>query len=73
MHKLLDDEVLQEKNYKISENMLCTVAGITADANILINKLRYVAADYHYQVGPEENSEECSNTAKILVQRTHSL
>lgn len=56
VHKLLDDtvsippshcsliiclKVLAEKIYRLSDNISCTVAGITADANILINHLRY--------------------------------
>lgn len=56
VHKLLDDsvalflcilviyvilKVLAEKIYRLSENITCTVAGITADANILINHLRW--------------------------------
>uniref|UniRef100_A0A914DJK6 Proteasome subunit alpha type n=1 Tax=Acrobeloides nanus TaxID=290746 RepID=A0A914DJK6_9BILA len=51
VHKLLDDTVLAEKIYRISDNIACTVAGITADANILINHLRYWAADYKYNYG----------------------
>ncbi|KAH7695327.1 proteasome subunit alpha type-4 [Aphelenchoides avenae] len=51
VHKLLDDTVLAEKIYRISDNIACTVAGITADANILINRLRYVAAEYKYGFG----------------------
>lgn len=42
---------MAEKIYRISENIACTVAGITADANILINRLRYWAADYKYSYG----------------------
>lgn len=44
-------QVLAEKIYRISDNIACTVAGITADANILINRLRYVAAEYKYGFG----------------------
>lgn len=33
-------QVLAEKIYRLSDNITCTVAGITADANILINHLR---------------------------------
>jgi 20S proteasome subunit alpha 3 len=44
-------QVLAEKIYRISDNIACTVAGITADANILINRLRHVAADYKYNYG----------------------
>ncbi|CAD5208929.1 unnamed protein product [Bursaphelenchus xylophilus] len=58
VHKLLDDEVLTEKIYRISENIACTVAGITADANILINRLRYCAADYKYNYGEPIPCEE---------------
>jgi len=58
VHKLLDDKVLAEKIYRISENIACTVAGITADANILINRLRYCAADYKYNYGEPIPCEE---------------
>ena len=51
VHKLLDDSVIAEKIYRISDNMACTVAGITADANILISRLRYWAADYKHSYG----------------------
>ncbi|VDM09325.1 unnamed protein product [Wuchereria bancrofti] len=51
VHKLLDDEVLTEKIYRLADNIACTVAGITADANILINHLRFWAADYKYSYG----------------------
>ncbi|KAI6218115.1 Proteasome subunit alpha type [Aphelenchoides besseyi] len=58
VHKLLDDEVLAEKIYRISENIACTVAGITADANILISRLRYWAADYKFNYGEPIPVEE---------------
>ncbi|KAI6179426.1 Proteasome subunit alpha type [Aphelenchoides besseyi] len=58
VHKLLDDEVLAEKIYHISENIACTVAGITADANILISRLRYWAADYKFNYGEPIPVEE---------------
>ncbi|VDD94008.1 unnamed protein product [Enterobius vermicularis] len=51
VHKLLDDEVLNEKIYRLSDNISCTVAGITADANILITHLRYWAAEYKLSYG----------------------
>jgi 20S proteasome subunit alpha 3 len=44
--KLLDSKVMREKIFKISSNVLCAVAGITADANVLIGKLREIAANY---------------------------
>ncbi|CAD5206196.1 unnamed protein product [Bursaphelenchus okinawaensis] len=58
VHKLLDDDVLDDKIYRISENIACTVAGITADANILINRLRYCAADYKFNYGEPIPCEE---------------
>jgi len=58
VHKLLDDEVLAEKIYRLSENMACTVAGITADANILINNLRFWAANYKLNFGEEMPCEQ---------------
>ncbi|KAI6228997.1 USE1-like protein [Aphelenchoides fujianensis] len=58
VHKLLDDEVLAEKIYRISENIACTVAGITADANILISRLRYWAAEYKFNYGEAIPVEE---------------
>ncbi|CAJ0954922.1 unnamed protein product, partial [Mesorhabditis belari] len=53
VHKLLDDSVLAEKIYRLSDNIACTVAGITADANILINHLRFWAADYKLGYGED--------------------
>uniref|UniRef100_A0AC34F2X7 Proteasome subunit alpha type n=1 Tax=Panagrolaimus sp. ES5 TaxID=591445 RepID=A0AC34F2X7_9BILA len=51
VHKLLDEDVLAEKIYRISDNVACTVAGITSDANILINRLRQSAANYKFHHG----------------------
>jgi 20S proteasome subunit alpha 3 len=48
---LLDDTVLSEKIYRLNENMSCTVAGITADANVLINRLREHAQQYKLRFG----------------------
>jgi len=48
-HKLLDDRVMHEKIYKVSNNIYCSVAGITSDANVLIDKLREVAVDHRMQ------------------------
>lgn len=47
-NKLLD-EVVSEKIYKLDENMACSVAGITSDANVLTNHLRLVAQRYLLQ------------------------
>ncbi|KAL3077104.1 hypothetical protein niasHS_013093 [Heterodera schachtii] len=42
-NKLLDDRIMSEKIYKVSANIFCTVAGITSDANVLVDKLREMA------------------------------
>jgi 20S proteasome subunit alpha 3 len=39
-NKLLDDVAFSEKIYKLHEDMACSVAGITSDANVLTNQLR---------------------------------
>uniref|UniRef100_A0A915C374 Proteasome subunit alpha type n=1 Tax=Parascaris univalens TaxID=6257 RepID=A0A915C374_PARUN len=62
VHKLLDDEVLAEKIYRLSDNIACTVAGITADANILINHLRYWAAEYKLSYGEHIPVEQLVQT-----------
>jgi len=46
--KLLESNVSSEKMYKIDEHVACSVAGITADANILINYARLSAQRYSY-------------------------
>lgn len=58
VHKLLDDSILAEKIYRLSDNIACTVAGITADANILINHLRYWAAEYKLGYGEDVPVEQ---------------
>lgn len=46
--KLLDVRKQTEKTYKIDDHIACAVAGITADANILINYARLSAQRYTY-------------------------
>ena len=46
--KLLDAGTTTEKMYKIDEHVACAVAGITSDANILINYVRLSAQRYRY-------------------------
>lgn len=46
--KLLDTGKRSEKMYKIDGHIMCAVAGITADANILINQARLSAQRYNY-------------------------
>ncbi|KAK6459552.1 nucleophile aminohydrolase [Scheffersomyces xylosifermentans] len=44
--KLLDNDGSAEKLYVISDNMICAVAGMTADASILVNNARVNAQSY---------------------------
>lgn len=46
--KLLDNERTSEKFYQIDDHISCAVAGITSDANILINNARLYAQQYLY-------------------------
>uniref|UniRef100_A0A5S6QE91 Proteasome endopeptidase complex n=1 Tax=Trichuris muris TaxID=70415 RepID=A0A5S6QE91_TRIMR len=50
-NKLLDDEVMLEKIYKLNEDIICSVAGITADANVLVMLLRQYAQKFLLQYG----------------------
>uniref|UniRef100_A0A8C5FL49 Proteasome subunit alpha type n=1 Tax=Gadus morhua TaxID=8049 RepID=A0A8C5FL49_GADMO len=43
IHKLLDEVFFSEKIYKLNEDIACSVAGITSDANVLTNELRLIA------------------------------
>lgn len=49
--KLLDQGKQHEKLFQIDDYTFCAVAGITSDANILINKLRVSAAQHVYSYG----------------------
>lgn len=44
--KLLDNDGSAEKLYILNDNMICAVAGMTADAGILINNVRVQAQQY---------------------------
>lgn len=44
--KLLEQDTSAEKLYTLNDNMICAVAGMTADANILINYARQSAQNY---------------------------
>mmetsp|Transcript_4743 Transcript_4743/g.9066 ORF Transcript_4743/g.9066 Transcript_4743/m.9066 type:complete len:283 (+) Transcript_4743:125-973(+) len=46
---LLAPSKSSEKTYKISQHVACNVAGLTADANILIDQARLRAGRYEYQ------------------------
>merc|ERR1712027_300921 len=48
-NKLLDEVFHSEKICRLNENMACSVAGITSDANVLTNELRLIGQRYFYQ------------------------
>jgi len=50
-NKLLDEVFHSEKIYKLNDDMVCSVAGITSDANLLTNELRLIGQRYKYQYG----------------------
>ncbi|CAB4056939.1 PSMA4 [Lepeophtheirus salmonis] len=53
-NKLLDDVFHSEKIYSLNENMGCSVAGITSDANVLTHEMRLIGKRYEYVYGLEE-------------------
>ncbi|XP_017891373.1 proteasome subunit alpha type-4 [Ceratina calcarata] len=50
-NKLLDEVYYSEKIYKLNDDIMCSVAGITSDANVLTNELRLIAQRYLLQYG----------------------
>eukprot|EP00922_Rhytidocystis_sp_ex-Travisia-forbesii_P026486 GHVS01038771.1.p1 GENE.GHVS01038771.1~~GHVS01038771.1.p1 ORF type:complete len:312 (+),score=83.69 GHVS01038771.1:115-936(+) len=56
--KLLDQGKSREKLYKIDEHVICAVAGLTADANILINYARLCAQRHLYAYGEVQPLEQ---------------
>merc|ERR1711946_64437 len=48
-NKLLDEVFFSEKIYQLNEDMVCSVAGITSDANVLTNELRLISQRYLLQ------------------------
>ncbi|KAH9402407.1 Proteasome subunit alpha type-4 [Tyrophagus putrescentiae] len=50
-NKLLDEVFTSEKIYKLHNDMACSVAGITSDANVLTNELRLIAQRHLLQYG----------------------
>jgi len=53
IHKLLDDDATlgSDKLYQVSKEAVCAVAGLTADANVLISDIRLAAERYRFQYG----------------------
>uniref|UniRef100_A0A6A7FNK0 Proteasome subunit alpha type n=1 Tax=Hirondellea gigas TaxID=1518452 RepID=A0A6A7FNK0_9CRUS len=50
-NKLLDDVFVSDKIYKIDDDLACSVAGITSDANVLTAELRAIAQRHRLQFG----------------------
>ncbi|KAM3183596.1 hypothetical protein ACTXT7_010033 [Hymenolepis weldensis] len=46
INKLLDESAFSEKIFRISDDIACAVAGITADATVLIQEMRLIAQRY---------------------------
>eukprot|EP00918_Siedleckia_nematoides_P093243 GHVU01204672.1.p1 GENE.GHVU01204672.1~~GHVU01204672.1.p1 ORF type:complete len:256 (-),score=48.93 GHVU01204672.1:2112-2879(-) len=56
--KLLDPGKAREKIYKVDDHVICAVAGLTADANILIQSARVTAQRYLYAFGEPQPIEQ---------------
>jgi len=56
--KLLDQTKQSEKLFQIDSAKFCAVAGLTSDANILINKLRLTAQQHRYSYGEPQPVEQ---------------
>jgi len=50
-NKLLDSALYSEKIYRLNDDIVCSVAGITSDANVLTNELRLIAQRYELNYG----------------------
>merc|ERR1711982_147815 len=59
----LDEVFHSEKIYQLNENMACSVAGITSDANVLTNELRLFGQRYHYRF---RESMPCEQLVSML-------
>jgi len=67
-NKLLDEVSYSEKIYKLHEDMVCSVAGITSDANVLTNELRLIAQRYLLQYQEPIPCEQLVSTLCDLKQ-----
>lgn len=56
--KLLDQGRSREKLYKVDSHVICAVAGLTADANILIHHARLIAQRYTYTYNEPQPVEQ---------------
>lgn len=67
--KLLAPPKSSEKMYKLDEHAFCAVAGLTSDANILINYARLAAQRYAYTYGEPQPVEQL---VQLLCDYKHS-
>jgi len=71
-NSLLAPSKTSEKTYKLSRHVACTVAGLTSDANILIDNARLRACQYMYQfqepIPIEQLVEYVCNTKQAYTQ-----
>jgi 20S proteasome subunit alpha 3 len=56
--KLLEKPKTSEKMYKIDDHIACAVAGLTSDANILLNEARLLAQKHRYRYREPQNVED---------------
>jgi len=56
--KLLDQTKQAEKIFEVDDHVCCAVAGVTSDANVLINRLRLTAQQYQYRYGEQMPLEQ---------------
>lgn len=56
--KLLAPSKSSEKVYKIDDHIMCAVAGLTADSNILVNLSRVVSQQYYFRYRSPEPVEQ---------------
>lgn len=68
INKLLDEVAYSEKIYKLHDDMVCSVAGITSDANVLTNELRLIAQRYLLQYQEPIPCEQMVSTLCDLKQ-----
>lgn len=66
--KLLEPSAKSEKMYKVDDHIACAVAGITADANILVNYARLTSQRYTFQFQEPEPVELLVQTVCDLKQ-----
>lgn len=67
--KLLDSDVFSDKIYKLDRNIVCGVAGITSDANVLTDQLRLTAQRHFLLYQEAIPVEQLVNSLCNLKQR----